>query len=126
MSEELLDRKSKEKRFLPGWAVFFWLASLALIMRFLFTFLNWPYADYWLILSGALYEIYSLLRLFLIPKKTPFQTYSYLFFIFVIPGFILDYFNFEPSRYFLYIALVFPLLFFGQLGLKIIKRNNKQ
>lgn len=119
---EILDmpeRKKEKARFY----ILFWIAGVLLVMHYVFRFMHWPYANYLLIFSGAFYELFSLLRLIYYPDKSLFQIYSYLFFLFVIPGFILDYLHFPWAKFLLFIALIFPLLFFGHALFKYIKKK---
>lgn len=126
MEDEILDRPIKSPKKKYRFHILFWVAGTLLVSRFIFSYMNWPYANELLILSGVFYELFSLLRLIYYPKKTIFQIYSYLFFLFVIPGFILDYLNFPWAKYFLFIALVFPLMFFGQLFYGFIRSKMRK
>lgn len=123
MEDEILDRPIKSPKKKYRFHLLFWIAGTFLVFRFIFYYMYWPYANELLILSGIFYELFSLLRLIYYPNKTPFQVYSYLFFLFVIPGFILDYLYYPWAKYFLLIALIFPLLFFGQLIIGYLKRK---
>ena len=123
MEDEILDRPIKSPKKKYRFHILFWIAGTLLVTRFILFYMNWPYANLLLILSGVFYELFSLLRLIYYPKKTPFQIYSYLFFLFVIPGFILDYLHYPWAKYFLYLALIFPLMFFGQLLIGFLRRK---
>jgi hypothetical protein len=121
--EEILDRPIKKHPEKARFYMLFWIAGTLLVLRFVFYYMHWPYSNVLLLLSGFFYELFSLLRLIYYPNKTLFQTYSYLFFLFVIPGFILDYLHYPWAKYLLFIALIFPVLFFGQVMWDFIKRK---
>lgn len=124
--EEILDRPIKKPPEKARFYMLFWIAGTLLLLRFVFFYMHWPFSNYLLLFSGLFYELFSLLRLIYYPDKTLFQTYSYLFFLFVIPGFILDYLHYPWAKYLLFIALVFPVLFFGQVFFSFIKRVFKK
>ena len=123
--EDILDKpiKKKDKMIPLNWL--FYLASFFLLMRFIFHWNGWPYSNYLLIISGVCYEVFSLLRFLYYPNKTLFQRYSYLFFMIVIPGFIMDYLYMPEAKILLYASAVVPLLFFIHLGVNtFLKRRN--
>jgi len=121
--EDILDRPIKNNPKKTRFYLLFKIAGTLLVLHLIFFYMQWPYSSYLLILSGVFYELFSLLRLIYYPNKTLFQTYSYLFFLFVIPGFILDNLHYPWSKYLLFIALVFPVLFFGQVFWGFIRRK---
>jgi hypothetical protein len=121
--EEILDKPlEKIPDMIPlNWL--FYLASVFLILRFVFNYMHWPYASIMLLISGFMYEVFSILRLLYYPNKTLFQRYSYIFFIIVIPGFIFDYMYWPGARILLYMAASIPLIYFGHLGLLRLKEK---
>lgn len=122
--EEILDQPVDIKKKKAPFRFIFYAASVLLILRFLFERMYWPYADWLLITSGILYVLFSVLRLIYHRKKSLFQIYSYVFFILVIPGLIMDYMYWPGARIFLNVAALIPLSFFIHLG--ISNRNRKK
>jgi len=120
--DEILDKPVELEAEMRPLNWLFYLASFFLLLRFLFAYMHWPYSSYLLVISGLMYEIFSILRLMYYPKKTLFQTYSYVFFILVIPGFIFDYMYWPGARILLYMAASIPLIFFGHAGILRFKK----
>ena len=125
IEEDILDKEIDKKAGMRPLNWLFYLASFFLLMRFLFYWQNWPYSNYLLIAAGICYEIFSILRLLYYPDKTLFQSYSYVFFILVIPGFIMDYLHLQGANIFLYAASSIPLLFFIHLGIMKIRQKKR-
>jgi hypothetical protein len=121
--EEILDKEIDKKAGMRPLNWLFYLASFFLLTRFLFYWLNWPYSNYLLIAAGVCYEIFSLLRLLYYPDKTLFQSYSYVFFLLVIPGFIMDYMLWPGATLLLYAASAIPLIFFGHLAYSSFRKK---
>ena len=114
--EDILDKEIDKKMALRPINWLFYLASFLLLLRFAFHFQHWPYSNYLLIAAGLCYELFSILRLIYYPDKTLFQTYSYVFFILVIPGFIMDYMTLPGADILLYAASSIPIFFFIHLA----------
>lgn len=114
--EDILDKEIDSKMALKPINWLFYLASFLLLLRFVFHFQHWPYSNYLLIAAGSCYELFSILRLIYYPDKTLFQSYSYVFFILVIPGFIMDYMTLPGANIFLYAASSVPVFFFIHLA----------
>lgn len=125
IEEEVLDKEMDKKAGMMPLNWLFYLASFFLLMRFLFHWQNWPYSNYLLIAAGACYEIFSILRLLYYPDKTLFQSYSYVFFILVIPGFIMDYMHVSGADLFLYASSAVPIVFFIHLGVTKMRKEKK-
>jgi hypothetical protein len=123
--EEILDKPFDKKTGIRPINWIFYLASLFLILRFLFYYQNWPYSDYFFVAAAICYEVFSLLRLIYYPDKTLFQYYSYIFFILVIPGFIMDYMHWAGADIFLYAAAFVPVLFFSHLLISRMTRKKE-
>lgn len=121
IEEEVLDKEIDKKAGMTPINWIFYLASFFLLLRFIFHWQNWPYSNYLLIASGVCYEIFSILRLLYYPDKTLFQSYSYVFFILVIPGFIMDYMHIQGADFMLYAASSVPVVFFIHLGISRIR-----
>ena len=120
--DEILDKPLKVETEMRPLNWLFYLASVFLLARFLFAYMHWPYSSYLLVISGVMYELFSILRLLYYPKKTLFQSYSYVFFILVIPGFIFDYLYWPGARILLYAAASVPIIFFSHAAILRVKK----
>ena len=123
MENEILDQPIVKDNKKPRLAFLFWIASLFLGLRYLFFYLHYPYSNVLLVLAGIFYEAFSILRLIYYPKKSLFQVYSYIFFLLVIPGFILNYLKIPEAKFLLLGASAVPIVFFVQLLLGFYKRK---
>ena len=123
--EEILDRPVKMKPKRKGFRIFFYIASLLLILRFIFYYQHWPYSNYLLLGAGFFYVLFSILRLIYQPKKNLFQIYSYVFFTIVIPAFIMDYLYIPGGKIMLNIATAIPIIFFVHMFLQRLLAGNK-
>lgn len=123
-NEEILDHPITNKKKKAPFRLLFYVASILLILRFLFERMYWPYADWLLIASGSLYVLFSLLRLIFHKRKSLFQIYSYIFFIIVIPGLIMDYMYWPGAKLFLNTAASIPIFFFVHFAINT--RNRKK
>lgn len=108
IEEEIIEKESSNYYF--RWL--FYIGSFFVALNLLFEWRNWAYSLHFLVVAGIFYEIFSILRLIYHPKKSMFQTYSYLFFILLIPGFLLNQFSLPAARFFLYPAVAIPVIFF--------------
>lgn len=122
--DEILDKEIDNKAGLTPLNWLFYTASLLLILRFVFYWQHWPYSNYLLIGAAICYELFSLLRLIYYPDKTLFQSYSYVFFLLVIPGFVMDFMKWPGADLFLYAASSIPIFFFSHLIYSNIKKRS--
>jgi hypothetical protein len=123
--DKILDRPTPKNKELLILRPLFGVATLLLLIHFIIRFIHGPYPDLWLLASGILYETIFLFRLFFGKKRTPFYILSYLFFLTVIPGYLMDHFSFNVAVYVMYFSLIFPAGFLGiQLWQFIVKPSN--
>ena len=125
-NEEILDRPIPYTKRKLAFRYLFYIASTFLILRFIFYNQGWPYSNYLLLASGFFYVLFSLMRLIYQPKKNLFQIYSYIFFMVVIPGFILDYLYIPGGDLMLNIATLIPVAFFIHLLIKRSRRRSSR